>query len=321
LSERSYEIIGAPFDLGAPSRGSAAAPGYLREKGLTKRIESLNRFGVDVVDGGDVDGPTEGDASTVPPNLRELLSFGGSLIERLGRSYAAGLTPVVIGGDHSISVASVTAAARHLRTTVEPDAELGLVWVDAHPDLETPGAQPDCDLHGTPVAHLLGLGDPDLAGLGGFAPKLRPENVVQICLRDIMSCEAEVIAEHEITAYTATDVERLGIGEICSRTFAHMDERTDGFVLSFDIDACDVAEAPGVVFRERGGLTYREAMVVMEEASRAPKLVSLELVEVDPSRDEGGRTADLAIWLIHRALAGPPLERARGRGGASGRAP
>lgn len=306
MTHRSYEIIGASFDLGAPSRGSAGAPAYLREKGLSKRIEALGRLGVDVVDGGDVVGPTEGDATTVPPNLPELLSFGEALIERLDRSYEAGRTPVVIGGDHSVSVASVSAAARHLRSTAGPDANLGLVWVDAHPDLETPAA-PECDLHGTPVAHLLGLGDPDLAGLGGFAPKLKPANVVQICLRDIMTCEADVIAEQGITAYTATDVERIGIGEICARTFAHMADRTAGFVLSFDIDACDSSEAPGVVYPERGGLTYREAMLVMEDASRSPNLVSLELVEVDPAKDGDGRTADIAIWLIHRALAGPPL--------------
>jgi arginase len=307
MTERSYEIIGAAFDLGAPSRGSAAAPAYLREKGLTERIEALERLGVDVADGGDVAGPTVGDASTVPPNLPQLLSFGQALITRLERSYASGRTPVVIGGDHSISTASVAAAAAHLRSTRGPEARLGLVWVDAHPDLETPASAPDGDLHGTPVAHLLGLGDPRLAGLAGFAPKLKAADVVQICLRDITTSERDAIAEHAITAYTATDVERIGIGEICERTFQHMAERTDGFVLSFDIDACDPSESPGVGYRERGGLTYREAMVVMEEASRAENLISLELMEVDPSRDEAGRTADLAIWLIHRALAGPPL--------------
>jgi arginase len=307
MTRRSYEVIGASFDLGAPSRGSAAAPAYLREKGLSKRIESLNRRGIDVVDGGDVVGPPEGDATTTPPNLNEFLSFGEALIERLDRSYATGRTPVVVGGDHSISAASVSAAARHLRAAAGPDAELGLVWIDAHPDLETPAADPECDLHGTPVAHLLGLGRSEIAGLGGFAPKLKPANVVEICLRDIMSCEADLIAEHGITAYTATDVERIGIGEISSRTFAHMAERTAGFVLSFDIDACDVSEAPGVVYRERGGLTYRESMVLMEDTAQAPNLLSLELVEVDPTRDKDGRTADIAIWLIDRALAGPPL--------------
>lgn len=307
MNDRSYEIIGASFGLGAPSRGSAGAPAYLRRKGLVKRIESLNRRGIDVVDGGDVVGPTEGDASTVPPNLPQLLSFGEELIARLDRAYGSGRTPVVIGGDHSISTASVSAAARHLRSTRGPDADLGLIWVDAHPDLETPESAPDGDLHGTPVAHLLGLGHPGLAGLGGFAPKLRPANVVQICLRDITTTERDAIAEHGITAYSSTDVERIGIGEICDRTFAHMADRTAGFVLSFDIDACDSSEAPGVVYPERGGLTYREAMVVMEGASRAANLVSLELVEVDPSRDRDGLTADLAIWLIHRALAGPAL--------------
>jgi arginase len=307
VTPRRYEIIGASFDLGAPSRGSAAAPAYLRENGLSKRVASLSRRGIDVVDGGDVVGPTEGDARTTPPNLRELISFGEQLIERLDRSYAAGRTPVVIGGDHSISAASVSAAARHLRSARGPDARLGLVWVDAHPDLETPESDPEGDLHGMPVAHLMGLGDPGLAGLGGFAPKVVPEHVVQICLRDITTAERDAIVEHGVTAYTSTDVERLGIGEICDRTLAHMAERTDGFVLSFDVDACDESEAPGVVYPERGGLTYREAMVVMEVVAEASNLISLEVVEVDPSRAGAERTADLAVWLIHRALAGPPL--------------
>lgn len=309
-----YEIIGAAFDLGAKSRGSAGAPAYLRERGLAERVDSLNRLGIDVVDGGDVAGPTEGDATTVPVNLPQFLSFGEELINRLERSYASGRVPVVLGGDHSVSMASVSAAARHLRSTHGSDADLGLVWVDAHPDLETPEASPDSYLHATPVAHLLGLGRPELSGFGGFAPKLRSANVVLIGLRDITTRERDAIAEHRIAAYTATDVERTGIAEIASRTLTHMAERTAGFVLSFDIDGCDSSEAPGVGYPERGGLTYREAMLVMEEASRAPNLVSLELVEVDPTRDRDGLTADLAIWLIHRALAGPQLGRRGGTG-------
>jgi arginase len=226
---------------------------------------------------------------------------------RLEQSYDSGHLPILIGGDHSVSIPSVSAAAKHLRKRVGSSADLGLVWVDAHPDLEVPETTRSGDLHGTPVAHLLGYGDPTLSQLGGFAPKLHPRNVVLIGLRDVMIAEREIIKERGIRAYSASDVEREGIAEICGSAFAMLSNQTAGFVLSFDIDACDPSEAPGVEYPERGGLTFREARLIMELAAEASGLISIEVVEVNPVMDPEGRTSELAMELIRSAVLGSPL--------------
>jgi arginase len=235
------------------------------------------------------------------------MSFSGDLMQRLERSYALHHRPVVLGGDHSISIPSVSAGSRFLRETHGAEAPLGLIWVDAHPDLETPDTTTSGDLHGMPVAVLLGHGAPDLCHLGGFAPKVDPRHVVYIGLRDVLPEERAIIQQYGITAYSASDVEGLGIAEICERTFTFMAEHAAGFVLSFDIDACDPSEAPAVQYPEPGGLTRREARVIMEYAAQAPNLTCLELVELDPSLDTDTRTSDLGLWLLRAALAGPIL--------------
>jgi arginase len=307
MNTRRYEIIGAAFDLGSAKPGCAKAPSSLRENGLASRLRWLRQRGVCVTDGGDVEGPSNGDSGARPKNLPQLLSFAEKLMARLGQSYESGRVPVVIGGDHSISVPSVSAAACFLKATCGADAELGLVWVDAHPDLETLQTTPSGDLHGMSVAHLLGYGAKELSHLGGFGPKLSPRGLIFIGLRDVLAEEKAIIDEHGITAFTANDVEKLGIAEVCERAFAFMSDETSGFVLSFDVDACDPSEAPGVQYPERGGLTYREASIIMECAARAPNVVSLELAEVNPSIDKSLRTTELALALLGSALGGPVL--------------
>jgi arginase len=298
----TWEIIGAPFDLGSGVQGCAKAPATLREKDLVRRLERLDEWGITVVDGGDVaaprvEGPTGGQR-----HLPELIRFCDDLMAKLAGSYRAGHRPVLLGGDHTISVATVSAAARHVRETYGEESELGLLWVDAHPDLETPEVRDGADLHGMSVALLLGHGIEELVGLGGFSPKIRPENVAFIGLRDVVRCEREMIREHGILSYTLTDVERLGIGRVCEEAFARVCEGTAGFVMSFDIDVCCPHEAPGVMYREPGGLTYREAMVVMESAARADGLLSLELVEYNPDRDRDDLTRWAAIEFLKTGL-------------------
>ncbi len=306
LRERSYEIVGAAFDLGSPARGTAEGPRALREARLMARLGSLEKLGVSVTDGGDVTGATEGTPGTNPRNLPEMLSFSRDLMERLGETYASGRVPVVIGGDHSSTVPSVAAAAEFLRALRGDDARLGLLYVDAHPDLEVPlgSASESGDLHGMSVSHLLGYGVDELANLGGFGPKLDPSRIAMVGLRDVLTEEREIIREREIQAYSFIDVERLGIVEIAKRVFGLMAERCDGFVLSFDIDACDPLEAPAVLYPEPGGLTYREATISMEEAARAEGLLGLEMVEVCPARDPDAATAKLAVSLLRTALGG-----------------
>jgi len=291
-----YEIIGAAFDLGSPARGCALAPKAIRDKGLLRRLLELKELGVCVTDGGDEEQPEASNTLTTPKNLHELLAFSGSLMERLRRTYQADRIPVVIGGDHAISIPSVSAAAAF---SEEP---LGLLWGDAHPDLDTPESWPDGDLHGMSVAHLLGFGHERLCKLGGRYPKLKPEHVVFIGLRDVSSSEKPVMREHNFEAYTFTDIERLGIVEVCQRAFSRLSKSTSAFVLSFDIDVCSPREAPGVQYPNPGGLTYREAHVLMQFAAEAKGLISLEMVEVNPTLDKDGATSNLAIELIRTAL-------------------
>ncbi len=303
---RAYEIIGAPFDLGSQTLGASAAPAVLREHGLVRRLERLKRRGIEVVDGGDVDAPTEGDDTTAPRNVDAFLSYCERLLPRLGAIYAADRVPIVLGGDHAITMATVSSAARHIRETHGPEAPLGLVYVDAHPDLESPKPKPS-DLHGMSVTYLLGRDASELTRLAGFAPALDPANVVMIGLRDVMDEERAVIEDRDIAAYSASDIERLGFSTICEKTFEHMVERTAGFFLSFDVDACDPTIAPAVEYPEPGGLTFRELRLIMEHAARAPNLVGLEAVELIPPRDQDARTSKLVVELLWSALRGPVL--------------
>ena len=337
MKRRGYEIIGAAFDLGSDTRGSADAPRALREKGLLKELRWLKERGVRLIDGGDVHGPVPGDSGSAdfrasdrgatdadstdsratdprssdspaaPRHTAELVSFSHTLMEKLRGSYESGRVPVVIGGDHSISIPSVSAAAALLRETQGPEADLGLIWVDAHPDLEMPETSSSGDLHAMAVSHLLGYGVEELSHLGGFSPKVKPANLILIGLRDVLPEERAIIREKRITAYAGTDVERLGITHICEQAFSKMSRDTAGFVLSFDIDACDPLVAPAVEYPERGGLTYREAALVMEFAAAAEKLICLEMVEVNPALDKHGATSEVAVDLIRSAVGGSIL--------------
>jgi arginase len=203
----------------------------------------------------------------------------------------------------------VSAAAAFSRDSGTKAGKLGLIWVDAHPDLETPNSTPSRDLHGMSVAVLLGLGAPELVRLGGFSPKVRAENVAFIGLRDILRAERELIESLGMVAYTATDVERFGIAEICERVFRYMEDAVSGFVLSLDVDACDPTEAPGVEYRERGGLTFREVRLIAEYAADAEGLVCVEVVEVNPELDQDARTSRLAASFIRSVVTGRPVYR------------
>jgi arginase len=305
MAKRRWEIIGAPFDSGSSHKGSKDGPASIRTAGLIRRIEYLKSLGFEVEDGGDVEAPEPSDSDKIPRGLDEMTAYAPLLMKRLEVCLRRGNVPLVLGGDHSISIPTVSAVADFLRSSANPRGPLGLVWVDAHPDLETPGEDSTNDLHAMATAHLLDLGVPGLRTLGGFAPKVQPEHLVYIGLRDVVSEEKQHIRDMGITSYTASDVERMGIASICDETFAHMAEKTDAFVLSFDVDAVDPMAAPGVDYPEPGGLTIREATVVMESAGMSPNLAMVELVETNPKKDRDDMTSRVAIGLIHRLICGP----------------
>jgi arginase len=302
MRNQEYEIIGAAFDLASRLRGCQDAPQVLREQGLIQRMRRLQRVGISVTDGGNVTGPEHSESSSVPKHLSELVEFSHDLMSRLKQIYDSARVPVVIGGNHSISIPSVTSAAEFLKASQGKDAELGLIWIDAHPDLETPDSSGSGNIHGMAAAHLLGYGAEELCALGGFHPKIRPENIIFIGLRDSSFAERLFLKENNITAFTDSDIGELGINEVCKRAFGLLSQKTAGFVVSFDMDVCDPLEAPGVESPERGGLQFREARIIMEFIAKAEKLVSLEIVEVNPRLDIDFTTSKAAIALIEAAL-------------------
>jgi arginase len=305
MADTNWVVLGAPFDRGTTHRGAEAAPAAIREAGLTRRIAYLAGLGFKITDCGDVGPPDSAHSETLPTGIDEMPAYAAALMERLDRRLHSGGVPLVLGGDHSISIPTISAVAGFLRESLGDDANVGVVWIDAHPDLETPGPDSTNDLNAMPAAHLLGLGLPELATLGGFKPKVKPEYLVYVGLRDVVPEEKQIINDMAITSYTMSDIERLGIAAICDKTLKYMNEKTDGFVLSFDIDAIDPMMAPGVDYPQPGGITVREAMLIVESFCGSDKLRLFELLEVNPSRDRDDLTSKLAINLIHRAVGGP----------------
>lgn len=303
MQSSNYEVLGAAFGLASYDRRTVKAPAALRKAGLIERLERLEPIGVKIFDSGDLPEPPERPGRD--PKLRhldEVLSFAGEVITKLRAIYAAGRRPILLGGDHSISMASISVAAEQLRATFGPKAELGLLWVDAHADINTPETTPTGNIHGMPIAHLLGRGQPDLVNLCGFAPKLYPHNVVYIGLRDVDPGEREAIRELGITAYSMKDVDLLGIGEVCRRAYEQL-SRATRFVVSFDLDVCDPWIAPGVGTPVRGGLSFRESHLIMElAAEQQDRLMALEVVEYNPELDINSLTGEIAIGLIESAL-------------------
>ena len=299
--DRIYEIIGAGFGLGATRAETSMAPAVLRQSGL---VERLLRVHGRIVDSGDVVGPA---AASEPSNsklryLDEYLQFAKQLLPRVQNAYAKGNTPIVVGGDHSISISTIAAAAEALRNKKGKRAKLGLLWVDTHPDLNTHDTTPSGNLHGMSVAVALGRGHPGLTDLCGFQPKLGPSSVCYVGLRDVDPPEKEALKELRVKTFTMHDIDLLGFGAVARQALDHVTKNSDGIVVSFDLDVCDPAIAPGVCTPVRGGLTYREAQLIMEMAAATEKMLSIELVELNPYLDHNRATCELAMALLESAI-------------------
>jgi len=307
MQARKWEIVGAPFDSGSEYEGTGDAPEAIRTAGLTRRVEHMRSLGVDIVDRGDVTPPTEVDPDCDPKGLREMLQYAPSLAAALTSSLGEGAVPIVLGGDHSITIASVAAVAQHLRTQGIDEPSIGLLWVDAHPDFETPGPHGTGTLNAMPVTHILRRDTGGLRALPELDASLDPEHLVFVGLRDVLTEERRAIHEMGIRAYTASDVERLGIDQVCRDALAHLAERTDAVVLTFDIDVLDPTFAPAVDYPELGGLTSREGALIMELAHELETLALVELVEVNPTKDRDKMTLRVAGQLLHRLIEGPLL--------------
>ncbi len=295
---RSVRLIGVPLDLGASRRGVDMGPSALRIANLTAALE---RLGCTVHDMGNLPvpqresvrrpgGETELEAITVV--CRELAARTAAVIRE-------GEFPVVLGGDHSLSAGSVAGAATAM---AERGKRLGVIWLDAHGDINTPESSLSGNVHGMPVAHLLGLGDRAMASIASPAPALRAEDIVYVGLRDVDLAEREQIKALGIRAYTMRDVDERGLTTILHEAIAHASQHTGGLYLSCDADWIDPSEAPGVGTPVPGGATYREAHLAMELLADTGLLVGMDLVEINPVLDRANGTAELAVELIASAL-------------------
>ena len=299
MTPEVVQIVGVPLDLGAGRRGVDMGPSAVRIAGLSQRIE---RLGYQVVDAGDLEIPIA-EVSDMGMReqryLQEIAETCDQLAEMVREGLAAGRLPLTIGGDHSLAIGSIAGVAMHLAPT---EQSFGLLWIDAHGDMNTPDTTPSGNIHGMPVAVSLGLGDPRLTRIGGLSPKVTPDRVALIGVRSLDEGERRLIQEIGVEVFSMRDVDVEGISAVMEQALKIVTDGTAGFHLSFDLDAIDPTFAPGVGTQVRGGLDYREAHLALEMAADTELLIAADLVEVNPIFDNGNRTAELAVELVESLL-------------------
>jgi arginase len=298
---RTIRILGVPLDMGASRRGVDMGPSAMRVAGLEARLESL---GHQVTDGGNIRvevAETRASGDQKAHYLSEIAETCTRTAEAVIAALEQGETPLVLGGDHSIAAGSVSGVAEFYRRRGQ---SIGVIWIDAHSDINTPETSPSGNVHGMPLAALLGLGPEPLSNLFGYAPKIAPENTVLIGVRDIDAAERENIRRAGVAeVYTMRDIDERGMRTVMEEALRAAGRGTAGYHVSLDLDWIDPEDAPGVGTPVRGGATYREAHLAMEILADHGRLLSFEMVEVNPVIDEHNRTADLAVELRVRRLA------------------
>ena len=298
-TDKSIHIINVPLDLGASRRGTDAGPSAFRIAGLRDAISGLG-----YTISGETDIPVSTMESRRPedPSARfkeEILAVCVQLAEQTKDVLVRGRTPLIIGGDHSIAMGTVSGVSAHYR---QHNKQVGLIWFDAHGDMNLPETSPSGNIHGMPLAHLLGYGDPQLSGILGADPAVAPENVVLIGIRDIDRVEREFINKSGITAFTMRDIDQLGMSEVSRRALEVVNADTAGFHISFDLDGCDPDVIPGSGTLVPGGVSFREAHLLLEECASDGRMVSMEVVELNPFLDQANISAERAVTLIQSAL-------------------
>jgi arginase len=292
-------VIGAPLDLGAGRRGVDMGPSAIRVANLDKRLQ---RLGYEVQDLGNVKVEQAESILSGPENahyLPEISQTCKTIASLVAKVLAKGEMPLVLGGDHSVAVGTVSGVARHYRKRKK---SIGLLWIDAHADMNTPETSPSGNVHGMPLACLVGMGPRELSHLYKFAPKVDPKNVALVGVRDVDQLEKPHVKKSGVRAFTMRDIDEKGMRPVMKEAIEIACAGTDGFHLSFDMDSVDPQFAPGVGTPVRGGITYREAHLAMEIVNDSRRMLSLEVVEVNPVIDEVNRTAELAVELIMSAM-------------------
>jgi arginase len=284
-------IIGMPMDLGQMRRGVDMGPSAIRYAGIVERLKPLFD---EVHDLGDIPIGRPEVVVDKESNLRNLdlvAEKSELLAEKVDAAVQSGAFPLVLGGDHSIAIGTLAGVSKHYKN-------LGVIWYDAHGDLNTAETSPSGNIHGMPLAASIGLGHRLLTDLGGYCPKVKPENVVIIGARALDDGEKDLIKELGIKVYTMHEIDRMGMAKVMEETIAYLKEKTDGVHLSLDLDGLDPSDAPGVGTPVIGGISYRESHLAMEMLEEARIITSAEFVEVNPILDEKNRTAKVAVELM-----------------------
>ena len=292
-------IVGVPLDLGAGRRGVDMGPSAIRTAGLNARLTAL---GYRVEDLGNAGVEQQESSRPGPDSARFLSAIAATcqeLAARVERAADQGKMPLVLGGDHSIAVGTFSGMAEACRKRGQ---RLGLIWMDAHTDMNTPGTSPSGNVHGMPLACLIGTGPKALTRLNGWGPKVDPKNVVLIGTRDVDLDERPLVRRSGVRVFTMRDIDERGMRTVMHEALAVAGEGTDGIHLSLDMDGVDPREAPGVGTPVRGGFSYREAHLAMEIICDSKLMRSMEVVEVNPILDEANRTALLAVELVLSAM-------------------
>ncbi len=292
-------LIGVPLDLGASRRGVDMGPSAIRVTGLTARLRKL---GFEVEDTGDIDVPLPEEAASGDAKRKYAQAIAAvcrDLCDRVHRALTAGSIPVTLGGDHSLAMGSVAGCAKFHR---ERGKRIGLIWFDAHGDIHTPETTESGNIHGMPLAHLLGRGDEELASIGGFKGKVLSSNTCLVGIRDLDEAEKKIVVEASVEVFTMKDIDRRGAAHVIDEAIEHASRGTDGLHVSFDVDAIDPSDALGTGTPKKGGLTYREAHLCLELIADSKLLRSIDMVEVNPILDHRNSTAELAAGLLLSAL-------------------
>ena len=297
---KPVHIIGVPLDLGGGRRGVDMGPSAFRIAGLGDQIAALGRR---VVDKGDLPAPIPETRQPTDPKKKyigEIAEVCAVLHAAALTSHAEGAIPLVLGGDHSLGAGSVAASADWIhKTTGRP---LGLIWVDAHGDMNTPETTSSGNVHGMPLAALLGREPAELAAIGSHRPSVTPAHTVLVGIRNLDEREKTRIRDSGVHVFTMKDIDREGIAAIAEKALRLATDGTGGVHVSFDLDVCDPSFAPGVGTPVKGGLDYREAHMMMEIVADSKRLVALDLVEVNPTLDLRNTTAEFATELALSAL-------------------
>lgn len=291
IRKPDLSIIRVPFDLGAGRKGVRLGPDAILRAGLERKLRQLG-FSFELPE--PVPVPLLSAASAQPTplkHLNEVVEVNEALALQIKAALDRGSFPLVLGGDHSVAIGTLAGLSQHYRS-------LGVIWFDAHSDLNTPDTSPSGNIHGMSLAASLGKGHDRLTRIGGALPKIQPQHTVIIGARQLDPGEKELIRAEGITCFTMHEVDRMGIARVMEEALRLASAGTDGVHVSFDIDSVDPLEAPGTGTPVKGGLSYREAHLALELLHEAGVLVSAEMVEVNPALERDNKTARLAAELI-----------------------